>query len=61
MTIPKLLTIGDVMAVTGLSRSTIFNQRVAGEFPPPVKLSSQRIAWREGDIAEWIAGRCGVE
>ena len=42
---------------TGLSRSSIYQKVHAEEFPRPVKLGAQSVAWRKSDIDRWIATR----
>jgi prophage regulatory protein len=50
----------DVLAATGLARSTIYKYLEAGTFPSPLKLggsgSGRAIGWRVEDIAGWIDG-----
>jgi prophage regulatory protein len=41
----------------GMSRAAIYKWMLDGKFPRPVRLSSQVVAWRQRDIAEWI-DRC---
>lgn len=40
--------------LTGLSTSTIYEKMAKGEFPKPINLSPQRVAWIEDDIAAWM-------
>lgn len=47
----------DVEALTGLSRSTIYDLMARGLFPRPVKLTARAIAWPEGRVADWLANR----
>ena len=51
----KLLKIRDVCERTALSRSTIYEKIRANKFPPPVKIGERAVAWREGDVLEWLA------
>lgn len=51
----KLLRLPDVIARTGLSRSTIYE--TATRFPKPVKLSARAVAWVESEVDEWIESR----
>lgn len=44
----------EVSKLTGLSRTTIYTLIQRGDFPNSVKLSTRNIAWRRGDIWEWI-------
>ncbi|MGL5843147.1 MAG: helix-turn-helix transcriptional regulator [Aeromonas hydrophila] len=49
-----LLKRRQVEAATSLSRSTIYDMMSKGQFPKPVRLGAQRVAWRERDIIEWL-------
>lgn len=40
-----------------LSRPQIWRLRSAGQFPHPIRLSPNRIAWRAGDVLRWIETR----
>ena len=51
----KLLKRPEVEAVTGLSRASIYSKIKAGNFPLPVRLGSNSVAWRAEDIDRWIA------
>jgi prophage regulatory protein len=46
-----------VEAMTGLSRSTIYNLMNRREFPRPVRLTKKAVAWPESTIAQWLASR----
>ena len=47
----------EVMARTGLSRTTIWRKVRAGEFPAPTALSRNAIGWPASAVAEWLATR----
>ena len=47
----------EVQALTGLSRSTIYDLMAKGQFPRPVRLTEKAVAWPESAIAEWLAQR----
>lgn len=49
-----LLRQKEVLKLTGLSRTTIYTLIQRGEFPNSIKISSRSVAWRRGDIWEWI-------
>ena len=49
----RMLRPTEVMARTGLSRTTIWRRVRAGKFPPPVVLGEQSIGWPESIIDEW--------
>lgn len=45
---------------TTLSRSQIDRKVASGEFPRPVRLSSGRLAFVEGEVDDWIANRIAM-
>ncbi|KAA9019276.1 MULTISPECIES: helix-turn-helix transcriptional regulator [Sphingobium] len=47
----------EVRRRTGLSHSTIWIMRNAGDFPQPVKLGSRALGWVEHEIDEWLDAR----
>lgn len=51
------LRCGDVQAMTGLSRSTIFRLEKAKKFPPRVRLTENSVAWRADEVREWCESR----
>lgn len=64
----KLLTIGEVVRRTGLSRSTIFRElakdraaRTPGRhFAAPVNRPDGKLVWREVTLVRWFEMREGV-
>ena len=53
----RLLRISTVCEITSLSRATIYRLVAEGRFPKPTRLSTNRIAWRERSVADWVASR----
>ncbi len=53
----RMLRPTEVMARTGLSRTTVWRRVRAGQFPPPVVLGEQSIGWPESVINEWCDSR----
>jgi prophage regulatory protein len=47
----------EVTAMTGLSRSTIWRLRRAGQFPIPRQLSIRVRGWLASDVAAWVRSR----
>jgi len=47
----------EVRRRTGLSHSTIWIMRNAGEFPQPVKLGPRALGWVEHEIDAWLEKR----
>ena len=42
---------------TGLSRSSIYKQVAAGDFPRPIRLGPRAVGWLTTEIDEWITAR----
>lgn len=53
----RLIRLTVVKDQTGLSRSGIYGLVNREQFPAPVRLGDRAIAWREDEVAEWIASR----
>ncbi len=53
----SIIRIAAVLALTGLSRVSVWRQVRAGQFPAPIELSANTIGWLENDIASWQASR----
>jgi prophage regulatory protein len=55
--IMKLIKLKDVIACTGLGRSTIYKYIEEGGFPKSVSLGCRAVAWVESEVQEWILER----
>ena len=53
----RLLRRREVLALVGIGQSTMCDWMARGEFPRPVELGSKLVAWRDSDIADWLAAR----
>jgi prophage regulatory protein len=54
-----LMTIKEVMATTGMGRSTIYRYGDIGRMPKRVPgLDGEMARWRRSEIEEWVAGGC---
>ncbi len=47
----------EVMARTGLSRTTIWRRVKAGKFPAPLVLGENSIGWTAQSIEDWLESR----
>jgi len=56
-TLPRLLTVREVLALVRVSRPTLWKMRAAGAFPSAIRISPNRIAWTETAIRDWLAKR----
>lgn len=52
-----LLPLAQVMKITTLSRSTLYEEMAAGRFPRPVTLSARRVAWQSLSVRAWLNDR----
>ncbi len=50
----KILKLPEVMATTGLSRSSIYSFISEGTFPAQVGLGARAVGFLESEILEWI-------
>jgi prophage regulatory protein len=53
----KILRLNEVIALTGLSRATIYEKQSSGEFPHSIKLGSRAVGWLGSEISDWINER----
>ncbi|WP_233399205.1 helix-turn-helix transcriptional regulator, partial [Escherichia coli] len=61
LSMDQLLTTKQVIALTTLSRMTIWRYVQAGTFPNSIKLGPQRVAWKRKDVMEWLESRQQVQ
>ena len=50
----KFMRCGQVIQMTGLGRSTIYDKMAKSEFPLPVKIGGRSVAWRESSVVMWM-------
>lgn len=53
----RILRKPEVLGCTGFSSTTLWREVKAKRFPQPVKLSPNRVGWRESSINVWIDNR----
>ncbi len=53
----RILRLPEVVARTGLSRSTIYLRLEQGRFPRPIALGGRAVGWIESEIDAWIRER----
>ena len=49
-----LLTIGEVCARVGVSRTTIYARMNERQFPAPIKIGTKSVRWRSDEIDAYI-------
>lgn len=57
----KILRRKQVIEKTGLSKSTLYEEIEAGNFPKPVLLSKRTVGWLESQVDDWIRARKPIE
>ncbi len=57
----SVLTRKETAKILGVTPSTLDRMRKDGGFPHPIKLSPQRIGWRQSDLSHWIATRPAMD
>ena len=50
----RLLRRPEVEELTGLSRASIYRRMDSGKSPPPVRVGSIAVRWKESDITAWM-------
>jgi prophage regulatory protein len=51
----QLLTVTDVLNVTGFkSRTTLYRRARSGDFPCPCNIGAGKNRWRSGDVEDWL-------
>lgn len=53
----ELVSVQELMAALGLSRSTLHRLRATPAFPQPLQISERRVAFRTAEIREWLAAK----
>ena len=53
----RFVRLREVMARTGLSRSTIHVWVAEGRFPKPVPLGRRSVGWIESELEDWLRDR----
>lgn len=51
------LRLKDVLAATGLGRSTIYHLIKKEQFPKAIKLGPKSVAWKSDDVEAWMQSR----
>ena len=49
-----ILRLKEVMAITSLSRATIYRRMKSGDFPTNRDLASSCRGWRAGEVFSWV-------
>jgi len=58
--IDRILKLPEVVEVTHISKSTIYELLKTNEFPAQIRLTKRSVGWRESDIVNFINSRSKV-
>lgn len=47
----------ELLAITGIPQSTLYEMMKAGAFPRGVKITRRRVGWRESQVIAWQQSR----
>ncbi|WP_082450940.1 MULTISPECIES: AlpA family transcriptional regulator [unclassified Pseudomonas] len=56
----RIMRLREVISMTGLARSTIYQLIGTGEFPKPVPLVGRSVGWVEPEVQEWIKAKIAL-
>ncbi|WP_082970001.1 MULTISPECIES: helix-turn-helix transcriptional regulator [Aeromonas] len=56
----KLLKLKAVIAMTSLSKASVYRQMKAGKFPASVNVGPRSVAWVSSEIESWIEGKINL-
>lgn len=56
----SLMRLPAVCAVVGLSKSQIYRLIRAGEFPQPVRIGANSVAWPAQQVEHWVREKIGA-
>ncbi|HML07278.1 MAG TPA: AlpA family transcriptional regulator [Xanthobacteraceae bacterium] len=58
--VDRLIRIGEVKRLTGLSTATLYRKMSVNQFPRPVQLGAAARAWPLSEVQEWIVQRIAL-
>lgn len=50
----RFLNIGEVVRITGLSKSEVYRRISAGTFPAQRRLSARKSVWSQAEVQAWM-------
>ena len=53
----RILRLPEVLARTGLARTTLWRMERRGEFPARRQITGNTVGWLESEVSEWIESR----
>lgn len=53
----RIIRLSEVLACTGLARSTVYKYVAEGCFPKSVSLGDRAVGWVESEVQDWMVAR----
>ncbi len=53
----RILRRPEVLSVTGMATSTLYDAIAREDFPRPVKIGRRAVGWPESDVTHWLDER----
>jgi prophage regulatory protein len=53
----RVLRLAEVLQITGLGKTTIYQLQRAGDFPQRVKMTATSVGWIEHEVRSWVTAR----
>jgi prophage regulatory protein len=53
----RILRLGQVIEVTGLGKTKIYELQAVGQFPMRVQITAHTVGWVEHEVQAWLASR----
>ena len=56
-TAPRFLRLPEVLQITGMGKTFIYNRINDGTFPKQIQLGSRTVVWNEQEVTKWMEDR----
>lgn len=56
----RVLRLAQVLEMTGLGKTTIYELQSAGKFPGSVKITAHSVGWMEDEVLSWLEKRMAL-
>ena len=56
-TAPRFLRLPEVLQMTGMGKSFIYDRINDGSFPKQIQLGSRTVVWNEQEVTKWMEDR----
>ena len=54
---PRFLRLPEVLQITGMSKTFIYDRINDGTFPRQIQLGSRTVVWNEQEVTKWMEDR----